>query len=145
MKRLKILLVFLLFAALVRAQTPQKMTYQTVIRNNSSALVTNTLVGIRISILHNSSGGTVVYTETQTPTTNSNGLLSIEIGGGTGFNTINWADGTYFLKTEIDPNGSTNYTITGVSQMLSVPYSFYSKESGSVPSVQTLLYLSSGF
>ena len=72
----------ILMSASVFAQSPNKMSYQAVIRNASNALVTNQAIGMRISILQNSPSGTVVYIETQTPSTNANGLVSIEIGGG---------------------------------------------------------------
>jgi hypothetical protein len=127
MKKLLMLLVVILMTYCVFAQAPQKMSYQCVVRNGSGVLVTNHSVGIKISILQGSVSGTVVYTETQTPTTNTNGLVSIEIGGGTGFDAINWASGLYFIKTETDPTGGTSYTISGTSQLLSVPYALYSK------------------
>ena len=110
------------------AQSPQKMSYQAVIRDNSDILVTDTQVGMQISILQGSASGTVIYTETQTPSTNANGLVSIEIGGGTGFSTIDWAEGPYFIKTETDPAGGTSYTITGTSQLLSVPFALHTNE-----------------
>ena len=118
------------------AQSPNKMSYQAVIRNSSNVLVTSSAVGMRISILQTSSSGTAVYIETQTPTTNANGLASIEIGGGTvvsgNFSTIDWANGPYFVKTETDPAGGANYSIIGTSQLLSVPYALYAKSAGSV-------------
>ncbi len=117
------------------AQAPNKMSYQAVVRNNSNTLVSNQVVGMRISVLQGSATGTTVYVETQTPITNTNGLVSIEIGGGTvvsgNFANINWANGPYFIKTETDPNGGTNYSITGTSQLLSVPYAMYAETSGS--------------
>jgi hypothetical protein len=123
----------------VIAQAPQKMSYQAVIRNSSDALITNTQVGMQISILKGSASGTVVYAETQTPTTNANGLVSIEIGAGTAqsgnFASIDWASGPYFIKTETDPDGSTGgiiYTITGTSQLLSVPYALHAKTAETV-------------
>jgi uncharacterized protein (TIGR02145 family) len=85
---------------------------------------------MQISILHGSANGTAVYTETQTPTTNANGLVTIEIGTGTTsnvFSTIDWSAGPYYIKTETDPASGTNYTITGTSQLLSVPYALHSK------------------
>jgi hypothetical protein len=113
------------------AQAPQKMSYQAIIRNSSGQLVASHSVGMRISILQGSATGTAVYVETQKPTTNANGLATIEIGGGTivtgTFAGINWASGTYFIKAETDPSGGTSYTIAGTSQMLSVPYALYSK------------------
>ena len=132
MKRLISLIAGILITVIVAAQTPQKMSYQAVIRNSSNQLATSQNIGIRISILQGSPSGTVVYTETQTPISNSNGLISIEIGNGTGFNSINWANNSYFLKTETDPTGGSNYTITGVSQLLSVPYALYSEIADSI-------------
>jgi len=127
MKRLFTLLIAVVLTVSVFAQAPQKMSYQAVIRDNLDHLVTSHSVGIQITILQGSPTGTVVYTETQTPSTNANGLISIEIGGGAGFSSIDWANGTYFLKTEVDPAGGTSYSITGTSQLLSVPYALHSK------------------
>ncbi|HZK08330.1 MAG TPA: hypothetical protein VFC92_09025 [Bacteroidales bacterium] len=87
---------------------------------------------MQISILQGSASGTAVYVETQTPTTNANGLASIEIGAGTvqtgDLATIDWANGPYFIKTETDPEGGANYTITGTSELLSVPFALHANE-----------------
>ncbi len=120
------------------AQAPEKMSYQAVIRNSSNKLVTNQQVGMRISILQGSASGNVVYQETQTPTTNTNGLASLEIGTGNvvkgDFSSINWTNGPYFIKTETDPAGGTNYNITGTTQLLSVPYALHAKTADSIVS-----------
>lgn len=135
MKKLIALCVAILMNLAMLAQAPNKMSYQAVIRNNSNVLVTNQTVGMRISILQGSANGTAIYVETQTPSTNSNGLISVEIGGGTIvsgiFSTIDWANGPFFIKTETDPLGGTNYNITGTSQFLSVPYALYAETAGS--------------
>ena len=128
MKKLLSLGGLLLITCLLVAQSPQKLTYQSVIRNVQGKLVSNTNVGIRFSILQGSSTGLNVYSETFTTMTNLNGLLSVEIGTGitTGnFSTIDLSQGPYYLKSETDPSGGTNYSITGVSQFLSVPYALY--------------------
>ena len=127
MRSLFAILAALLFTASVFSQVPQKMSYQAVIRNANNVLVTNHVIGIRVSILAGSISGTTVYSEVQTPTTNANGLISIEIGGETGFDAIDWSNNTYFVKTEIDPTGGTSYTITGASQLLSVPYALHAR------------------
>lgn len=123
--------VFFLFSLSVCAQTPEKLSYQAIVRDAGDILLVNQSIGIQISILQGSASGTAVYVETQNPTTNSNGLLSIEIGAGTvvsgDFTTINWGSNLFFIKTEIDITGGTNYTITGTSQLLSVPYALHSK------------------
>ena len=124
----------LLFTQQATAQAPQKMSYQSVLRNSSNVLLANTQVRIKISVLQGTASGTALYVETQLATTNGNGLLSIQIGTGpvtTGtFAAINWAAGPYFIKTETDPTGGTNYTITGTQEMLSVPYAMYAAKSG---------------
>jgi len=133
MKKLFTLLAVVFLTSTLWAQSPEKMSYQAVIRNSSDVLVTNTQIGMEINIRQGSLSGTIVYTETQTPTTNANGLVSIEIGGGTGFSSINWASGEYYIetKTAVVPP-LTSYTITGVSQLLSVPYALHAKTAETV-------------
>lgn len=122
-----LIIIFLSFlSSVVYTQVPQKISYQAVIRNNSNMLVVNSPVGMQISILQSSVSGVVVYSEIHTVTSNANGLVSLEIGNGApvsgSFSAINWVNGPYFVKTETDPTGGTNYVITGTSQLLSVPY-----------------------
>jgi hypothetical protein len=134
MKKLLTILAAMLTIGLF-AQIPQKMSYQAVVRDASGKLVTNHLIGIWVGILQGSANGTAVYTETQTPTTNANGLVSIEIGTGItsgNFSVINWANGPYFIETETDPTGGSSYTISGTSQLLSVPYALYAKTAENV-------------
>lgn len=134
MKKLLTIASCLILAISLYAQSPQKMSYQAVIRNASGNLISSSSVGMRISILQGTSSGTPVYVETQTGNTNANALLSLEIGGGTVvsgvFSDIDWSNGPYFLKTETDPAGGTNYTISGTTQLLSVPYALYSSLGG---------------
>ena len=132
MKKFFTMMIMVLAVAVAMAQAPEKFSYQAVVRNASNALVTNAQVGVRVSILQGSASGNAVYVETHTANTNANGLLTLEIGGGKAeqgaFNRIDWANGPYFLKTETDPNGGGDYSITSVQQLLSVPYALYAKE-----------------
>ncbi|MEM9680163.1 MAG: hypothetical protein AAF901_07545 [Bacteroidota bacterium] len=135
MKKLYTLLITILFTTTIQGQVPDLMSYQAIIRGANDALIINSNVGIRISILRNSETGTPVYTETHNVTTNDNGLAVLEIGAGAtsdDFSAIDWGNGTYFIKSETDPNGGTNYTIVGTSQLLSVPYAFYAKTSSEI-------------
>lgn len=133
MKKITLALLLLSSFTILFAQAPQKMSYQSVIRKTDGTLVANTLVSIKNSILLGSASGTASYAETQTTTTNNNGLATIEIGGGTPvtgtFAAIDWGAGSHFIKTEIDPAGGSNYSISGTSQLLSVPYALYAGSS----------------
>src|SRR5574344_1945789 len=137
MKKVFSILAAVFLTATVWAQSPNKMSYQAVIRDASDILVTDTQIGMQISILQGSTSGTAVYVETQEPTTNTNGLVSLEIGAGTvvsgDFATIDWANGPYFIKTETAVEAPlTTYTITGVSKLLSVPYALHAKTAESI-------------
>jgi len=114
------------------AQSPDRLSYQAIVRNASGNVVANQSVGMRIAILKGSATGASVYVETQTRNTNASGLITLEIGGGipvTGsFALVNWGQGPYFIKTETDVTGGTNYQLTGTTQLLSVPYSLYASD-----------------
>ncbi|MDP5104739.1 MAG: hypothetical protein NWQ31_01050 [Polaribacter sp.] len=146
MKKIYILLASLCITFASFAQAPEKISYQAVVRGATNAAVATQVVGMQISVLQTTATGTAVYVEMQTPTTNANGLLSIYIGAGTPvtgtFAGIDWSAGPYFIKTEIDPVGGNSYTITGTSQLLSVPYALYAKNglppNGSIGQILTV-------
>jgi hypothetical protein len=134
MKRIFISIAFVLAGYYSFAQAPQKMTYQSVIRNASNNLVSSGNIGMQMSILQGGPSGIAVYIERHTTTTNINGLATIEIGGGTivagSFSGIDWSAGPYYLKSEVDPTGGTTYSISGTTQLLSVPYALYAESAG---------------
>jgi hypothetical protein len=115
-------------------QSPEGFKYQAVVRNSSNAILSNQAVGLRMTILQGTASGTSVYSETFSATTNTNGLVNIEIGNGSvlsgTFSTINWANGPYFIETAVDATGGTAYSVMGTSQLMSVPYALYAKTSG---------------
>jgi len=147
MKTIFTILLTVLFTAVMYAQPPEKMSYQAVVRDSDDNLVKDQTVGVRISIQHGSAGVITVYTETQTPTSNLNGLISLEVGTGVStddFSTIDWSGGPYFIKTEIDPTGGTSYTVTGTTQILSVPYSLYSDDANKLDGMNSSEFSTAG-
>jgi len=122
-----------LFGISLLAQVPPKMSYQAVVRDAAGNLVTNKQITMRITILQGTLPGSMVYQEMQSPVTNANGLVTVEIGGDIRFEIINWGSGDHYIKTEIDPTGGLNYTIIATSQLLSVPYAQYAKTAGTSP------------
>jgi uncharacterized protein (TIGR02145 family) len=134
MNRIALIVVLFFLTLGMSGEVPVNMSYQAIIRDVDGTLLVSHDVGIRIQILQGTEFGVAVYVETQAKSTNENGLLGLVIGEGnvwTGTLTgIDWSAGPYFIKTEIDPAGGTNYTITGISQILSVPYALYAEKSG---------------
>ena len=128
------ILTFLLSVLCVSAFAQNEgLSYQATVRNSSGALMANQNVSLRFSIMSGSATGTTVYSETQTATTTSLGLINTTIGTGTAvtgnWNTMNWNNGNLWLKVEADVTGGTNYADLGTSLMSSVAFS---KQSGGV-------------
>lgn len=130
MKKIYTLLSAVLLSVSLWAQAPQSFSYQAVVRGANNALVIDKVVGMKVSILQGSENGTVVYSESHSSKSNSNGLVSVAIGNGNVlsgvFTKIDWSNGIYFIKTETDPLGGTAYAISSISQLLSVPYALVS-------------------
>ena len=131
---MKLTLSILLFVTVtlnVFAQAPEKMSYQAIIRSKNNSVITNTNISIKVIVRQGAATGTKTFEETHYVKTNNNGLVSLEIGAGTiitgNFSTIAWQNGPYFIETQVDVTGGTNYSIIGITQLLSVPYALHSK------------------
>lgn len=133
-RRLFISLTLLLTGVSLYAQAPQGINYQAVVRDALGNVISGSNVGIRINIRQGSPTGTVVYSESFTPTTSSIGLVNLVIGQGAvlsgTFGTIDWGTGPYFCEIGLDPSGGTSYTIMGTQQFMSVPYALYAANGG---------------
>jgi hypothetical protein len=127
-------LCLVLSAIISFAQSPNKFSYQAVVRDANNNLVSSQTVGVKISLLLNTPTGIIVYQETHSPLSNANGLVTLEVGGGQvvagDMAAIDWGAGSYYIKTEIDPAGGTNYSITSTTQLLSVPFALYAANGG---------------
>jgi hypothetical protein len=135
--KLKHSLLFLPLLALalsLSAQAPARFSYQSVVRNPANLLVSNGPVGLEVKIRQGSVSGTVVYHETHALTSNSNGLITAEIGSGQvvsgSISGIVWSAGPYFLEAATDPFGGTTYSLSSTRELLSVPYALYAENAG---------------
>lgn len=131
---MKLVLSILLFVAVTFAafaQSPEKMSYQAIVRAPDNSLIVNSNISLKVIIRQGSPSGNVEYQESHSVNTNNNGLVSLEIGTGkatTGsFNTISWGTSLHFIETQVDVNGGNQFNIIGISQLLSVPYALHSK------------------
>jgi hypothetical protein len=119
------LLFMLLIIALVNtmAQSPKQFKYQAVLRDASGNIISNQQKTVIINILQGSSTGSAVFTETHNVTTNSQGIINLNIGSIQTLN-LDWSSNSYFIKITV---GGIEM---GTSQLLSVPYalnSYYSE------------------
>src|SRR4051794_6991444 len=98
MKKLCPIVVMLLLTCFTAiSQAPQGINYQAVALDGAGNPVVSQPIGIRLTILDGGATGTLVYQETQHPSTDITGLFSIVIGNGTvvsgTFNNIKWGNG----------------------------------------------------
>ena len=115
-----------LFVSQLAAQAPHGFNYQAVVRNSAGQILSNHEVGIQLNILQGSESGTSVYTYTGQLQTNANGTITIHVGENSAeYAAINWSNGPYFLRCEIDPTGGSNYLLSTTQQIMSVPYAEY--------------------
>ena len=121
------------------------ISYQAIAYDNNGFEISNQVIQLQLSILGDSINGTAEYVESHTVTTDNFGLFSIVIGSGVtegSMAAVNWKS-TKFLKVEMQDGDEM--TTLGVSQFLSVPYSYYSQKSADTERLKTLMYLSNGF
>ena len=139
----KLLYLITLVTSISFAQ--EGISYQAIAYDNNGFEMSSQEIQLQLSILGDSINGSAEYVENHTVTTDDFGLFSIVIGSGdteANLSSVNWKS-PKFLKVEMQ-NGDEMTTL-GVSQFLSVPYSYYSQKSADTERLKTLMYLSNGF
>jgi uncharacterized protein (TIGR02145 family) len=82
-------------------------------------------LSVLVSLRQSSIEGTIVYQEVHDVTSNAQGVVSLNVGDGEiengTFESIPWSDGI-FIQIDIKRGDDSQYSMLGVSQILSVPY-----------------------
>jgi len=123
MKNLNSIFTFILTGILLSLSSlwaqDRGISYQAVARDANDALITQQNLVVRFTLLQ---GGSSVYQEEQTVSTNKFGLFNAVIGSEdfVSFNAIDWSPATS-LQVEINPG--TGFVDMGTTALESVPYS----------------------
>lgn len=129
MKNLFFLLLPFCFSLLGYGQTPKTISYQGVARNATGQPIPNQSIKIKLSLLETATSSNSLYTETHTPTTTGQGLFALQIGAGTvlsgTYGNLDWGNGPKFVKTEIDPTGGDNFTLSSTNPLNAVPFALF--------------------
>ena len=119
-----------LSSIMISAQAPSSINYQGVACDNSGAELTNQEVGLKFTILQGDISGLPVFLEEHEVQTDEFGLFTINIGDG-GINStgdlsqVDWSNGPFFLKVEMDLSQSGSFQTLSTMQLLSVPYALH--------------------
>jgi hypothetical protein len=130
MKQLYSLLLLLMIAcSSAFAQQPALTgtNYQAVVRNLNGTVVANKEMTVRVSILGGSANGTLQYEESHTVTSNTLGLITLQVGKGNPssgtFTDVPWQNANQYLKVEV--NVGSGFVDLGTTQLMSVPFALY--------------------
>jgi trimeric autotransporter adhesin len=120
------LILYLVLAINLHGQTPDLINYQAIARDANGVLLSNQSLNIGFVVRSGSASGTIVYSEDHFGLmTNQFGLFNTQIGSGTPvigtLSAIDWSSNSYYIEVRV------NGAIIGVQQLVTVPYSFLSK------------------
>ncbi len=134
MKKTITLLAILLTSSIAFAQ--QGFNYKAMITESGTALQ-NHAISVQFSVIDN--GDTLVYEENHDTTSDSNGIILLNIGEGDNtfgdFTSIDWSQ-EQFLKVEIDTG--SGYTDFGITAFKAVPYAKYAENGGGAKKLDDL-------
>lgn len=104
------------------------INYKALVKDDLGNVIAEESIAVEFSILLGSSTGNIVYQETHQPTTNSNGIVIVNIGEGTPitgtFSNIDWDSDSHFLNVKIDIGAGL--VDLGTSEFAAVPYALSS-------------------
>lgn len=131
MKNLLSIIFSFILSVGILAQAPQMIDFQAVARDQDGAVISDTDIAVRISILKNTTTGPIAYQERHSVTTDLYGHFVLHLGGGEPlqhqFDNIDWSTGSHFVKLEMDINGGSSYKDLGTLELMSVPYALYAE------------------
>ena len=122
---MKHIITFVLIClAISVGQSQTRINYKAILNDDSGSPIVSTLVAVQFAIYEGSATGTLVYQEDHTVTTNAEGLLILNIGGGNAslgtYDTIDWAGDDHYLNVQVNSGGGL--VDLGTTQFLAVPY-----------------------
>lgn len=138
MNRIVLLMIIIAVAVSSFAQNiPQTVNFSAIIRDTDNALLVNTPVNVKISILSGGQYGTVVYCAEHSAVTDANGFVSIQLNRGeytcgcnsalnVPFYGIPWHLGNIWMRVEYRTDG--DYVNLGTKEIASNYYALVSRK-----------------
>ncbi|MDP4997774.1 MAG: formylglycine-generating enzyme family protein [Saprospiraceae bacterium] len=118
-----------LFSPRLAAQVPNRMSFQMMVTDTKAAPLFDTDVWLRFRILYDTLDKTVIFEELHTANSGTTGLVRLQIGNGSPvmgtLSGLPWQEGPFFLQTELAYAADGAYSLIGLQEMTSVPFSLY--------------------
>ena len=133
---MKKILTILAFFFLSYGFSQTGINYQAIIKNSSGNVYSNSTMVVTFSLRYDTSGGSVIYSETHNATSTSEGQISLVVGGGNktsngvNFSAIDFSR-SIFYTTEVNIGGAGNILL-GTQQLRSVSSAYFAKTAASI-------------
>jgi hypothetical protein len=112
------------------------INYQAIIKNSSGNVYSNSTMVVTFSLRYDTSGGSVIYSETHNATSTSEGQVSLVVGSGNktsngvNFSAIDFSK-SIFYTTEVNIGGAGNVSL-GTQQLRSVSSAYFAKNAAGI-------------
>jgi len=112
------------------------INYQAIIKNSSGNVYSNSTMVVTFSLRYDTSGGSVIYSETHNATSTSEGQINLVVGtgnktsSGVDFSAINFSR-SIFYTTEVNIGGAGNVSL-GTQQLRSVSSAYFAKNAAGI-------------
>ena len=134
-----ILILFIALFISMSSASQNGINYKALIKDDLGNVIANSSVDIKFKILEGDAL-TNVYEETHSPTTDTNGIIIVNIGEGTIingiFDNINWGEDHHFLNVKIDTG--SGFVDLGTTQFSAVPYALHAKKAANVKGLEPI-------
>ena len=133
---MKKILTILAFFFLSYGFSQTGINYQAIIKNSSGNVYSNATMVVTFSLRYDTSGGSVIYSETHSATSTSEGQISLVVGtgnktsNGVDFSAIDFSK-SIFYTTEVNIGGAGNVSL-GTQQLRSVSSAYFAKTAASI-------------
>ena len=133
MKKILTILAFFFFSF---GFSQTGINYQAIIKNSSGNVYSNSTMVVTFSLRYDTSGGSVIYSETHNATSTSEGQISLVVGGGNktsngvNFSAIDFSR-SIFYTTEVNIGGAGNVSL-GTQQLRSVSSAYFAKNAAGI-------------
>ena len=133
MKKILTILAFFFFSY---GFSQTGINYQAIIKNSSGNVYSNATMIVTFSLRYDTSGGSVIYSETHNATSTSEGQISLVVGtgnktsNGVNFSAIDFSR-SIFYTTEVNIGGTGNVSL-GTQQLRSVSSAYFAKNAAGI-------------
>ena len=133
MKKILTILAFFFFSF---GFSQTGINYQAIIKNSSGNVYSNSTMVVTFSLRYDTSGGSIIYSETHNATSTSEGQISLVVGGGNktsngvNFSAIDFSR-SIFYTTEVNIGGAGNVSL-GTQQLRSVSSAYFAKNAAGI-------------